>query len=222
MDICEIIKSRHSVRSYLEKEIENEKVEKLQAEIDVCNKESGLSIQLAINEPKAFKTSILNYGKIKNAKNYIVLVGKKNDEKLDEKVGYFGERVVLKAAELGLNTCWVALTYNKGAVKANIGKDEKLVCVISLGYGTTQGVERKSKTPEKVSNIDENSPEWFKKGIEMALLAPTAINQQQFYIKREDNVVSIESKIGFYAKIDLGIVKLHFELGAGKENFTWK
>ena len=25
-----------------------------------------------------------------------------------------------------------------------------------------------------------------------------------------------------YGKMDLGIVKYHFELGAGKENFTWK
>jgi hypothetical protein len=91
-----------------------------------------------------------------------------------------------------------------------------------LGYGETQGNERRSKTPEKVSNIEENDPEWFKTGVDMALLAPTAINQQQFYIEREDNKVSIESKIGFYAKIDLGIVKLHFELGAGKENFEWK
>lgn len=222
MDICEIIKNRHSVRSYQDKEIETEKVDALQTEIDECNKQSGLHIQLAVNEPKAFKTSILNYGKIKNAKNYIVLVGKKADKSLDEKIGYYGERVVLKAQELGLNTCWVALTYNKGAVQAEIDKDEKLVCVISLGYGTTQGNERKSKTPEKVSNIDSESPEWFKKGVEMALLAPTAINQQQFYIERDENRVLIESKIGFYAKIDLGIVKLHFELGAGKENFEWK
>lgn len=222
MDICEIIKNRHSVRSYQDKEIEKEKVDILQSEIDACNKQSGLHIQLAINEPKAFKTSILNYGKIKNAKNYIVLVGKKTDKDLDEKVGYYGERVVLKAQELGLNTCWVALTYNKGAVQAEIDKDEKLVCVISLGYGTTQGNERKSKTPEKVSNIDSDSPEWFKKGVDMALLAPTAINQQQFYIERNENKVLIESKIGFYAKIDLGIVKLHFELGAGKDNFEWK
>ena len=222
MDICEIIKNRHSVRSYQDKEIEKEKVDILQSEIDACNKQSGLHIQLAINEPKAFKTSILNYGKIKNAKNYIVLVGKKTDKDLDEKVGYYGERVVLKAQELGLNTCWAALTYNKGAVQAEIDKDEKLVCVISLGYGTTQGNERKSKTPEKVSNIDSDSPEWFKKGVDMAQLAPTAINQQQFYIERNENKVLIESKIGFYAKIDLGIVKLHFELGAGKDNFEWK
>lgn len=222
MNIIDVIKSRHSVRSYLDKEIEQEKVEALQKEIEECNKESGLSIQLLVNEPKAFKTSIMNYGKIKNAKNYIALVGKKNEKDLDEKVGYYGERVVLKAQELGLNTCWVALTYNKGGVQAKVEDNEKLVCVISLGYGETQGNERRSKTPEKVSNIEENDPEWFKTGVDMALLAPTAINQQQFYIEREDNKVSIESKIGFYAKIDLGIVKLHFELGAGKENFEWK
>ena len=132
------------------------------------------------------------------------------------------EENIERAAELGLNTCWAALTYNKGGVQAKIEKDEKLVCVIALGFGETQGVERKSKEPGKVSNIKDDDPEWFKTGVQMALLAPTAINQQQFYIEREDNKVSIESKIGFYAKIDLGIVKLHFELGAGKDNFEWK
>lgn len=222
MDIIEVIKSRHSVRSYLDKALEQAQVEALNKEIELCNKESGLSIQLLVNEPKGFKTSLLNYGKIKNCKNYIAIVGKKEDKKLDEKSGYYGERVVLKAAELGLNTCWAALTYNKGGVQAKIEKDEKLVCVIALGFGETQGVSRKSKEPSKVSNIKDDDPEWFKQGVEMALLAPTAINQQQFYIERDENVVSIEAKIGFYAKIDLGIVKLHFELGAGRENFEWK
>ena len=222
MNIIDVIKSRHSVRNYLDKEIEQDKIEALQKEIDECNRQSGLSIQLLTNEPKAFKTSMMNYGKIKNANNYIALVGKKQEKDLDEKVGYYGERVVLKAQELGLNTCWVALTYNKGGVQAEVKDDEKLVCVISLGYGETQGSERRSKTPEKVSNMTEDAPDWFRAGVEMALLAPTAINQQQFYIERKGNEVSIESKIGFYAKIDLGIVKLHFELGAGKENFEWK
>ena len=107
-------------------------------------------------------------------------------------------------------------------MQAKINKDEKLVCVIALGFGETQGVQHKSKDASKVSNIKDDDPEWFKQGVEMALLAPTAINQQQFYIERDENLVSIDAKIGFYAKIDLGIVKLHFELGAVKDNFEWK
>ena len=67
------------------------------------------------------------------------MIGKKSDD-LDEKLGYYGERLVLEAQALGLNTCWVGLTYSKQAEHLTIGKDEKLVCVIALGYGATQGV----------------------------------------------------------------------------------
>ena len=44
-----------------------------------------------------------HYGKFENVKNYIAIVGNKNDQ---EKAGYYGEKIVLKCPELGLNTCW--------------------------------------------------------------------------------------------------------------------
>ena len=53
-------------------------------------------------------------------------------------------------------------------------------------------------------------------------MAPTAINQQKFYIEKTGDEVEITAGLGFYAKVDLGIVKYHFETGAGKENFKWK
>jgi hypothetical protein len=37
------------------------------------------------------------------------LIRKKSDD-LDEKVGYWGEQLVLLAQTLGLNTCWVGLS----------------------------------------------------------------------------------------------------------------
>ena len=49
----------------------------------------------------------------------------------------------------------------------------------------------------------------------MALLAPTAINQQKFEIRlNEDDSVSFIDKGGIHSKTDLGIVKYHFEVGA--------
>ena len=124
--------------------------------------------------------------------------------------------------ELGLNSCWVAGTYSKSSVKVNINKDEKLVCIIAVGYGENSGYSRKSKSFDDVS-ISKEVPEWYKKGIEYALLAPTAINQQKFKFELLDNnVVSVKAGIGPMTKIDLGIVKYHFELGAGKDNFKWK
>lgn len=50
---------------------------------------------------------------------------------------------------------------------------------------------------------------------EMALLAPTAINQQRFEISlQEDGGVIFGDKGGPFSKVDLGIVKYHFEVGA--------
>ena len=126
--------------------------------------------------------------------------------------------------ELGLNSCWVAMTYKKKEVPFDIQESEKLVIVIAFGYGETQGVAHKMKEFGKVSKTKENvAPEWYRKGVEFALYAPTAINQQQFLFELAgENQVSAKAKFGPCSKIDLGIVKYHFELGAGRENFEWK
>ena len=95
--------------------------------------------------------------------------------------------------------------------------------MITVGHGKSRGVKRKSKTPQQVSNQTSDSPQWFKQGVAAALLAPTAVNQQQFYFTlHNDGCVSAKAKFGPYAKMDLGIVKYHFEIGAGTENFTWR
>ena len=221
MNTVEAIKCRHSVRNYIDKEIDEKTINILQQEVDKCNAESGLHLQLVTNEPGGFSGMMAKYGRFANVKNYFALVGK-NGKDLDEKVGYYGEHLVLEAQKLGLNTCWVALTYNKRKAKFDVQTGEKLVCVISLGYGETQGNVRRSKTLEDVSNFSDGSEEWFKNGVELALLAPTAMNQQKFYFEKTESGVKATAGLGFYAKVDLGIAKYHFEIGAGKENFIWE
>ena len=110
--ILEAMRARHSVRSYTEKLIEGETLEALEKLIDECNRESGLHIQLVRNEPMAFDSAMAHYGKFSGVKNYLALVGKKS-KKLDELCGYYGEKLVLAAQTLGLNTCWVGLTFQK-------------------------------------------------------------------------------------------------------------
>lgn len=114
----------------------------------------------------------------------------------------------------------MALTYKKVKTAYTVGKGEKLCCVLALGYGETQGVPHKSKSAEEVSAA-EDPPAWFAEGVRAALLAPTAMNQQKFRFALRGDTVEAATGKGFYAKIDLGIAKLHFELGAGKENFRW-
>ena len=218
-EILKLMETRHSVRQYLDKTIPADIRKELDTYASKLNAESGLHIQIIYDEEKCFSSTLAHYGRFENCRNYIVMAGKKAAD-LDERCGYYGELLVLKAQDLGLNTCWAALTHGKS--KAILEEDEKEVIIIALGYGKTQGNARRSKSPSEVSDITEDSPEWYKEGIRAALLAPTAVNQQKFRFTRDGSKVSvIPGKIGSCLKIDLGIVKCHFELGAGKDNFEW-
>ena len=241
MTVQEAIVARHSVRQYLDKPIEADVVERLNEEIARCNQEGGLHIQLVTNEPKAFSGSnAFTYGKFSGVSNYLAMVGPRG---ADEAIGYYGERLVLLAQTLGLNSCWVGLTFKKQPDQYRIADGEKLHCVIALGYGATQGVQHPMRLMEKFLGAQasrlqiNNLPDWFRRGMEAALLAPTAVNQQKFEfdlvndssnqtIKQSGNLPTVSARARFtligYGKMDLGIVKYHFEVAAGRENFTWK
>ena len=224
MTIQDAIKARHSVRKYAEKPIEMAKVATLRAELEKCNAESGLNIQLVLDEPKAFSTGMWKYGQFSGVKNYFVMAGPKGKES-EEKIGYYGEKMVLLAQTLGLNTCWVGLTYKKIPGTFTLRDGDIVHCVISLGYGTMPGVQHPQKPAENFYESHEGlPPEWFRNGLEAALRAPTAVNPQKFkFILHPGHVV--EAKVLFsmagYTAVDLGIVKLHFEIGADPGTFTW-
>ena len=227
MTIQEAIEARHSVRAYKDLPLSEEIVKLLEDELVKLNNEGQLHIQLICNEPKAFKGTMAKYGKFRNANNYIVMAGKKADD-LDERIGYYGEHLVLLAQTLGLNTCWVGLSYSKVPGTYVLDEGEKIACYIAIGYGETQGSGHKIKTVEQVSNASDITPSWFKKGVEAALLAPTAVNQQKFsfeYVGMSNNRHQVRAKKGFsmigYTQMDLGIAKYHFEVGAGKVYFEW-
>ena len=227
MTIQEAIEARHSVRAYKDQPLTEEVVIRLEEEIAVVNQKGNLHVQLIRNEPKAFQGTMAKYGKFRNANNYLVMAGQKAED-LDERVGYYGEHLVLLAQTLGLNTCWVGLSYSKVPGTYVLDEDEKIACYIAIGYGETQGSGHKIKTVEQVSNASDITPSWFRKGVEAALLAPAAVNQQKFsfeYVGMSNNRHQVRAKKGFsmigYTQMDLGIAKYHFEIGAGKVNFEW-
>lgn len=222
VDIIEAMKQRHAVREYDgERKIEQDKLDILNERISSINRDSGLHIQLVTGEPKAFDGFMAHYGKFSGITNYIALIGKKGSD-LNEKCGYYGEQLVLLATQLGLDTCWVAMSYAKVKSAYDIAKGEKLCCVISLGYGKTHGIPHKSKTSEEVAVIKENTPKWFIDGVNAALLAPTAMNQQKFGFMLDGDTVIAKAAKGILTDIDLGIVKYHFEIGADKKIFDMK
>ena len=227
MTIQEAIEARHRVRAYKDQPLSEEIVKVLEDEIVKLNNEGQLHIQLICNEPKAFQGTLAKYGKFRNANNYLVMAGKRADD-LDERIGYYGERLVLLAQTIGLNTCWVGLSYKKIPDTYVLEEGEVIKAYIAIGYGETQGSGHKIKTVEQVSNASDITPSWFKKGVEAALLAPTAVNQQKFsfeHVGVKNNRHQIRAKNGFsmigYTKMDLGIARYHFEIGAGEVNFDW-
>lgn len=211
MDILELMKERHSVRQYKNQTIELAKREAINALINDVNAKSKLSIQAFYDEPKCFNSFMAHYGKFENVENYIAIVGNKNEQ---EKAGYYGEKIVLKCQELGLNTCWVGMTHGKS--KAEIKRGQKLLVIISLGYGETQGVPHKSKSIAELGKADQ-STEWFGRGMEAVSLAPTAVNQQKFLFELKNGNVTAKNLGEFYSNMDLGIAKYHFEAATGHE-----
>ena len=216
MTIQEAIDARHSVRAYRNEPIEEEKRRQLDSFAEDCNRESGLHIFLCYDDPEGFDSRLAHYGHFRNVRNYIVLAGEKGPE-FDFRCGYYGEKIVLFAQQLGLNTCWAALTFNKRKVRQLISDGETLCMVIALGYGETQGSARKSKTSAEVTENGTDEA-WFRQGIEAALKAPTAVNQQKFeFSVRNGEPVARTKGIGPFARVDLGIVAYHFEAASGKK-----
>ena len=228
MTLLEAIEARHSVRKYKDEPIPEEVLAVLRNKVWEVNKEAGLHVQLVTGEPKAF-SGLICYGSFSGVTSYFVMAGKKGDD-LDEKIGYYGEQLVLLAQTLGLNTCWAGVSYSKIPGTYELEDGEKIGCYIALGYGQTQGSGHKVKDVREISNASDLTPKWFRKGVDAALLAPTAVNQQKFFLeyigfKDFSKLPKVAAKPVFsmigYSKMDLGIVKYHFELGAGKENFEW-
>ena len=219
----EAISRRHAVRKFTEKPIEPAIITELEAEIQSCNQASGLHIQLITSDDGAFKSLLPFFSRFKNAVNYIAIVGKKQDD-CYEACGYYGARLMIRAQQLGLNSCWTASSFNRDGCHIQKAAKEEILSVIAIGYGASDGKPHKSKPVSKLTNAPDDVCTWFQMGLKAALLAPTGYNRQNFFIKKLDNTTaSLEATSdSTLAKIDLGIVKYHFETGAVKDNFHWQ
>ena len=213
MDTLALIKQRHSVRQYLDKPIDAETMEKINAEIDRLNVESGLHMQFMGDSDGVFGSVASRVIGWKFVPNYVALIGRDTPD-IEETCGYYGEQLVLFLQGLGLNTCWVGMFKAEG-VKAEIREGEKVVITIVVGYGANEGKQHKSKAVSDVTDVKDMSPE-FRAGVECALLAPTAINQQRFFFTMKDGRPAAYNKSkGPFVNVDLGIAKYHFEVGSG-------
>lgn len=217
MEYMEVMKQRHSVRSYTDRPIPQDVRRQLDECAAQCSEEGGVHIRIRYDEPEGFDSRLAHYGSFRNVRNYIVLAGKK-DSSFEYRCGYYGEKLVLYAQSLGLNTCWAALTFNKKNVRKLLGTGDSLCMVIALGYGMTQGVPHKGKSRKDVLAPGKAYPEWFMEGVDAALLAPTAVNQQKFQLDLQEDIPQIRIKgIGSCLKTDLGIAAYHFDAVTGRK-----
>lgn len=216
-ELISAIETRHSVRNYLEdKKIEDVKIRQIKDAVDKANNECGdLAFRVVLDEPKAFGGRWASYGNFHGVNNYLVIAAKQG-KRLDVMCGIKGEEIVLLMQHLGLNTCWVGLTYKKIEGAFSLQEDDAIRCVIAFGYGKdTAGRSHKRKSPEQVSNVSAESPEWFQEGVRLALLAPTAVNQQKFFFEyNNDTSVTATARFSLvgYSRIDLGIAITHLKV----------
>lgn len=219
MTELEAIRARHAVRNYTAKPLPSVIIEGLKEEVEQCNRLGELHIQLITENEAAFKSLIPLFGRFKNVKNYIALAAEKQGD-FYMKCGYYGAYLMIKAQQAGLNSCWVTNTYNAKKCPVSLAPNEELVGVIAIGYGAADGRQHKSRKMESLCK--PCSEQWFINGMNVAVLAPTGLNKQNFFIEANGNTVSISKKDDSpMSQIDAGIVKYHFEIGAGKENFIW-
>ncbi|MDF2540345.1 MAG: Nitroreductase family protein [Herbinix sp.] len=227
MTTLEAIEKRISRRSYLNEPLDKNQITFLQSHINKLNKDSGLSIQFIEDGSYAFHGFMKSYGMFHGVQSFFALVGKEDDIHLNEKVGYYGEKLVLEATKLGLGTCWVGGTYDKKHCPCTLQDHEILVCVITVGKVEDKQTfkektvyklaHRKTKPIEELYKSDVPVPDWFLQGIKAVGKAPSAVNRQPVTIRyqSDDKITASVASKGGYLLIDLGIAKLHFEAAAG-------
>ncbi|MDF7663880.1 nitroreductase family protein [Bifidobacterium sp. ESL0763] len=225
MGLDEAIRVRHAVRHYTDRPIPPETADELQRTIDRCNREGDLNMQLRLNDPAAFEGFLTDYGIYRGARNLVAIVSDKTPD-WEERCGYYGAHVLLRATQLGLDTGWVRQFGRHLRKHIALEQGERPRFAIVMGYGVNHGHQHKSKRYDQVARVPDGmaTPAWFHAGIEAALLAPTSLNQQKFTFVLHPDGRTVEAKAGFgpCTRTDLGIAKYHFEIGAGGDtDFMW-
>ena len=226
MITVETIRERHSVREYDGKPLSRAEFDALGAVVEECARESGLDIQLVGDSPEVFNV-IARFGLIRGCRTHVAFVvdaAKARGVAADEAIGYWGQKIVLAAQGMGLNTCWCALCSRKKS-RAVVAPGKKIRLIIAVGHGKTQGFSRKTKSVEALSSVEcAKASAWFAAAMEAAQLAPTAMNNQNFKITllSDGKTVRIDAPQSGLNVIDEGIVRCNFEIAANEAGADWR
>ena len=240
MDIIEAINTRISCRAYTAQAIAESTVAALRDELDAINAESGFNFQLY--GPREDGSVIeLSASMFSGEPPMYAAFVAKEDPVEEERLGFYGERFVLKATQLGVSNCWVAGTFNRTTTRVELGPDEVLHDVVPLGYPPAKtplkqktiraGIRARSKKPADMWRGDvpfAEAPEWVQAAIEAVEKGPSAINEQPVVFVRDDagsliRAELVQVKTG-KEYTDLGIAKYHFQQVAASFGIagTWE
>lgn len=217
------IVKRISRRKYINQPLKTEYAEKIKQMIDTLNEQSGLSASFIDDASAAFSSMKKSYGMFAGVRSVIVMKGKNDDKDLAEKIGYYGEELILNLTDMGLGTCWVAGTFDKSKFK--ISDCETMLCVITVGEVEGQSVKervirRSISKNRKAANVRlkgyDEAPTWAKEAMEAVRLAPSAVNSQKpTFCYCGGTITASVADTSPVMLIDLGIAKKHFEIEAG-------
>lgn len=222
-DYTAAIMARISRRSYLDTRIAPQSLALLQERIAEVNAESGLAIRWLPDGAVAMAGG-KSYGMFRGVRALLLLAGDSKLPHLREKIGYYGEMLVLEATDLGLGTCWVGGTFDKTAL--SVPDSEELVCVVPVGNVAQKeslkerflrgAMHRKSKSIAELLQTDAPMDEQLRHAMELVQRAPTTRNQQKVTFTRKSGVITAHVPDDYHLDmVDLGICKLHLECGTG-------
>ena len=215
MPVTDAMRARHVVRQYLDTPLPADVSAVLRERVIEANASHGTDIRLLTGSAPVYGP-LWGTVRARSVRNCLVLSGPDAPD-LDERLGHAGAALMLAAQDLGLNTWWSGGTFSKKAAARASGCTGRIAAVVAPLWGTV----RARSVRNCLVMAGPQAPDWFTQGVEAALLAPTAFGKQSFTLTGKDGQVTIRCTEGDYAGQDRGIIKYHFEVGAGPDTFTW-
>lgn len=224
----EAIDARISCRAYTAEPLDQATLAELAELTARLSEESGLRLVLVGPDDGGPELRLAARMFSGNVSSYVALIGP-DDNASRERFGYVGEKLVLHATALGLGTCWVAGTFDRDSVTVPLEAGEVIHDVIPIGHMPAKqpfaqrairaGLRKRDKRPEALyqgpTTLAE-APSWVRSGIAAVIKGPSAVNQQPVVFVQDDAGLraTLPTAKREVAYTDLGIAKLHFELGA--------
>ena len=221
------IENRVSRRTFTTERLSADAIAEVRALADAANDASGLSIEFMEDGSAAFASARTTYGMFKNVRSMLLMKGDPDMPHFREKIGYYGEGVMLDLVDMGLGTCWVGGTFDRDVFDVPAGEFVNDVILVGhIGKPTVKdrvmmaGGHKKRKPLSDRITSDVELPDWVRAGMESVIPAPSAVNKQKPHFDFKDGVLTASVPDDYVADLtDLGIAKLHFEIGAGNGRF---